>query len=92
MEKKNVSTAKWNSRRSPVYSTKGMVACTQPLAAAIGTYSFLCCHVIFLHSIDELVIFVSLGVKILNEGGTAADAGMYCKDLPIVLLILNQSK
>jgi gamma-glutamyltranspeptidase / glutathione hydrolase len=26
----------WNSRRSTVYSTKGMVACTQPLAASIG--------------------------------------------------------
>mmetsp|Transcript_8910 Transcript_8910/g.13378 ORF Transcript_8910/g.13378 Transcript_8910/m.13378 type:complete len:586 (-) Transcript_8910:154-1911(-) len=26
----------WNSRRSTVYSTKGMCACTQPLAASIG--------------------------------------------------------
>mmetsp|Transcript_15315 Transcript_15315/g.59857 ORF Transcript_15315/g.59857 Transcript_15315/m.59857 type:complete len:544 (+) Transcript_15315:50-1681(+) len=26
----------WNSRRSPVYSTHGMVASTQPLASAIG--------------------------------------------------------
>eukprot|EP00603_Paraphysomonas_imperforata_P001406 CAMPEP_0114438612 /NCGR_PEP_ID=MMETSP0103-20121206/14716_1 /TAXON_ID=37642 ORGANISM="Paraphysomonas imperforata, Strain PA2" /NCGR_SAMPLE_ID=MMETSP0103 /ASSEMBLY_ACC=CAM_ASM_000201 /LENGTH=117 /DNA_ID=CAMNT_0001609235 /DNA_START=24 /DNA_END=373 /DNA_ORIENTATION=+ len=51
MEKKNVSTAKWNSRRSPVYSTTGMVACTQPLAASIG-------------------------VRVLNEGGTAADAAV----------------
>lgn len=41
----------WNSRRSAVFSTRGMVACTQPLAAAIG-------------------------IKVLNDGGTAADAGV----------------
>lgn len=41
----------WRSRRSPIYSTKGICTSSQPLASAAG-------------------------IKILNAGGSAADAAV----------------